>query len=72
MDHRTLRVADRLKTAAGQKNISIQQLSKDTGIGYGTLQGILTGAREPRMTHLFLLADAMGLDMSDLIQASAA
>jgi transcriptional regulator with XRE-family HTH domain len=72
MDHRTLRVADRLKAAASQKNVSIQQLSKTTGIGYGTLQGILTGAREPRMTHLFLLADAIGINVADLIEASAA
>lgn len=71
MDQRTIRAAHRLKTAADRQGISIRQLSETTGVGFGTVQGIMTGAREPKLSHLYLLADALGIKVSDIITARA-
>lgn len=72
MDHRTITTAHRLKAAADGQGLSIRQLVDRTGIGFGTLQGILTGAREPKLTHLFILADALDLDVADLLAGRGA
>lgn len=49
--------------------MSARQLSDSTGIAYPTVQGILTGTREPKLTHLYLLADALNIEVADLIDA---
>ncbi|WP_396907264.1 helix-turn-helix domain-containing protein, partial [Mycolicibacterium phlei] len=59
MDTRTVATEARLRAEAERQHLSARQLSDSTGIAYSTVQGILTGTREPKLTHLYLLADAL-------------
>lgn len=61
----------RIKSEADRQNISIRRLSEITGVGFGTVQGIVTGAREPKLSHLFLIADALGVGIGKLIGSRA-
>jgi transcriptional regulator with XRE-family HTH domain len=72
MDHRAISAAHRIKSAADAQKISLRQLAERSGVGYGTLQGALaTGTRELKLTHLYALADVLGLDVRDLLGSAA-
>jgi transcriptional regulator with XRE-family HTH domain len=61
-----------MRSAIDHQSLSIRELAEATGIGYGTLQGVLTGAREPKLSHVYLIADALGVEPATLLGADAA
>lgn len=67
MDVSTVAAEARIRAEAERQHLSAPQLSDSTGIGFATVQGILTGTREPKLTHLYLLADALHVTVADLI-----
>ena len=73
MDHRAISAAHRIKVAADTQNISLRQLAERAGIGYGTVHGALvTGTRELKLSHLYALADVLGLDVAEFVGSDAA
>lgn len=69
MDIQTVAAETRIRAEAERQHLSAHQLSDSTGIAYSTVQGILAGTREPKLTHLYLLADALGVEVVDLLGA---
>lgn len=50
-----------------ERNITIQELSKETGISWGTIKGYTKGTRSPKAFNVYLLAKALKSSFDELM-----
>ncbi|WP_224392071.1 XRE family transcriptional regulator [Pseudonocardia sp. ICBG1293] len=69
MDAGALRttVGERLRTARTAHGLSVGVLAERAGIGKGSLSEIENGGRNPTLSTLYALADALGVPLSRLL-----
>ena len=48
-------------------NLTQEKLAERTGISRGTVQSIEAGRNDPKMSHLLLIARAVGVSIHDLL-----
>ncbi len=58
---------DRVRTARRRAALTLRELAAATGIGFDTLSRIETGQQQPRMSTVRKIADALGVDVVDLM-----
>lgn len=63
-----LNFGDNLLAARRQAGLSQDQLGKRAGIPKNTIYRLEVGDREPRLSTVLRLADALGMEGSDLIR----
>lgn len=59
---------DRLKEARKEKGLSQADLAKILGIGTSTISGYETGTRDPSMSALYQIMQALGVDANFIFQ----
>lgn len=58
----------RLRSIREQKALSLRQLERLSGVDYSTISKIETGeSRSPKLETIVRLAQALGVDLSELI-----
>ncbi|MFD9930122.1 helix-turn-helix transcriptional regulator [[Kitasatospora] papulosa] len=62
-------LGQRLATARRNAGLSQEQLGDLVGVERRTIQRYEGGSRDPRFTDLLLIADAIGVPLSDLVRA---
>jgi transcriptional regulator with XRE-family HTH domain len=63
---------DLIRAAMAAQNLSDEQVAELAGLSRHTVRFIRTGRKDVRITSLKAVADALGLDMSDLFKRRAA
>lgn len=56
-----------LRGVMGEKNVSVPDLAKASGIPFGTLRRYTQGLKSPNSDQLILIADALGVRWAELI-----
>lgn len=70
VDHRILDTATRIRAEADRLAIDVHALADRTGLGLGEVERIISGSHAPRLTDLYRIADALGIEVPDLIGTS--
>ena len=50
-----------------ERNITIQELSKETGISWGTIRGYMKGTHSPKAFNVYLLSKALKSSFDELV-----
>lgn len=50
-----------------ERNVTIQALSKETGITWGTIRGYMKGTHSPKAFNVYLLAKALNSSFDELV-----
>lgn len=61
-------MADVITSAYSEERLTQKQLAARTGITGVTLQRILAGKRDIDWTQIYLLADAVGIELTELVE----
>ena len=69
-DRYTAALAAELRAQRGVTGKTFPVISEATGITVQTLQRIFKGQRDLRASHLILIADALGVSVSDIVTAA--
>jgi transcriptional regulator with XRE-family HTH domain len=64
-------VGERLRAARHERGLSLAALAEAAGIGKGSLSEIENGARNPTLSTLYALADALGVPLATLLAERA-
>jgi transcriptional regulator with XRE-family HTH domain len=62
-----LRVATRIREICERKGVSIQDLAKRAGTARSYLYSVLDGAKSPTVDWLAKIAEALGVDIAELV-----
>ena len=60
----------RIKEVLIEEKKSGYWLAKETGISYNSINGYINGKIEPSLTNLFRIADALEVDVRDLLASN--
>ena len=66
------RVAAVLRVQANARGLGYRDVERLSGVGYGPLQGILGGTREPTIVELRRIAVALGMTVEEVLAADPA
>lgn len=58
---------ERLRAARRRRALTLRELSDITGVGYDTISRIETGQQQPRISTARKLAEALGVEVADLM-----
>ena len=67
MDDLARLVGERLRAARHERGLSLAALAEAAGVGKGSLSEIENGARNPTLSTLYALADALGVPLATLL-----
>lgn len=65
---RRRRLGERIREARNHANLTQQKVSESTGIDRSVLIDIEHGRRAPTIDTLFLIADAIGVPLAELVR----
>lgn len=66
-EERSIKIADNLNFICDVKNVSLSQLSAQTGISKSTLSNIMNGVSSPFLHTIFRICDALDITLEELI-----
>lgn len=70
MDELHQRVVDRIRKLADERGIPITHLPERARVGRSHFFGVMAGSSSPTLTWLARIAEALGVDVEDLVSAS--
>lgn len=63
-------VMEKLRKLRLEKNISLETMAYETGLGKKIVQRMEVGEKSPRMDHLTLVAMYLGVELSDVMESA--